>query len=229
MSEYATTTVSFTPAEIPWQAMLARLDSYLTNVHQPPSALPAEGKLLVVDAAERRVVRVRSIELPASLPGEPEGMEYWRSFTVEGTFDAATAYVRFSVRDAGSGRSWVDLWLSSRAYHSVHAFDPARREFNPRAKGDLVGLIVEVARAIGAEGFGFRMADEDNLFAPLGLDAIRGYVEVGGKWFQNPLQLLIAGALTSRIDAARFKYDRSDRPMHYRQSGFYIYDIVWPL
>ena len=229
MSEYATTTLSLTPVTGTWQEVRSRVDAFLREQHKPPSSLPKQGRLRMVDTAQRRIVRLRPVDLSLAIDAEPAGIEYWRSVSVRGLFDATAASVRFSWREAGNGLCWVDVRFSTPAHESVYCFDKSKRDFNPRAKADLLSTFIAVAKTLEAAGFGYRMVDEDNLFGPLSIDSLRDYIEVGNRWFQNKLQLLVAGLAVPCVNQANFEYDSdSDQPLHYRQEGFYIYDLLWP-
>ena len=72
--------------------------------------------------------------------------------------------------------------------------------------------------------------DDDILFGPPPLDLLREWVE--GEFHVPPgRRLLVAGtgSDSKHVDASRFVYDTDKPPLHYRQSGYYLCDRIWPV
>jgi hypothetical protein len=229
MSEFAATSLTFPPVRGTWQEVMSRIGAYSLEQHNPPTELPQAGYLLMVDAQQRRITRRRRIDFADQLGPEPEGVEYWRSVSLESLFDTMSSLVRFSVRQIDAGRSCVEVWFPTRIYEYLFNFDIAKKDFNPVAKGALVRMFIAVTKAIEAQGFGYRGASEDSLHGPVTIDAVRDFVEIGSRWFdkRHELQLIVAGIDAALVEDSQFVYHDADPPMYYRQSGFYIFDLLW--
>lgn len=230
MSETAATTLSMTPVAGTLQDIKSRIGTYLSEQHKPSSTLPQEGRQLMVNVKTRRVTRALPTDLSKPIIHEPEGFEYWRSVSVDAHFDTTSTFVDFCVREVDDDQTYVELWLPTRVFQCVFREDFRQKEFNHDAKSDLMRLFIGVAKALGAAGFGYRLAADDVLFGPLTIATLRDYVEIGNRWFprRQEFQLRIAGVAASYIEDGQFEYDFDDHPRYYRQNGYYIYDTMWP-
>lgn len=212
-----------------WQEVFSRLDSYLREEHKPSCSLPKKGSLLTVDADRRRIIRTQSWGLTAPVEREPEGKEYWRSIGVEASLHNISAIIRFSVRQAADDQTYVEIQFPTAVHAGVFCFDKDEKEFDPKAKAALVRFFIRVAEKLGAAGFGYRLADEDSLFGPLAVEFVSDYIEIEGRWFDRGLWLIIAGLQAALVEEGKVELDvDGDFPLRYRQSGFYIFDLMWP-
>lgn len=230
MAEYAATALSLTPVTGTWRDVLSAIIAYLRQHHEPHPDLPQEGRLFVVNPAQRRITSASPIELSTPIGREPKEVEYWRSVTVELWFGGHSDHVMIRVRDAALTQTHVELWFSSRVHDAVFSFDPDSRTLDPRAKSDLVRLFIGLSKTLRAAGFSYRFAKEDSLFGPPGMDTLRDYVE--GEYRSHahePDMLIIAGLAASEVKEDQFVYDVDDpTPLHYRQNGYYLCDLLWP-
>jgi hypothetical protein len=234
MSEFWSTILSLTPVDGTWQDVIGRIDSALAKQarmdtglrmqRQPEPLSTRQLYCLSVDQNTRTIRRRAPIELSEAIGIEPSGIEFWRSASTEIAFDHASAFVDFSVRQAASNQTYVELWFPTKVYLTIFSRDMEQKAFNPAAKADLKRLFVNVSRAVGAAGFGYRPAGEDSLFGPVDLDALRDYVEIGGRWFQkrHELSLRMAGVAVSQVEEGLFEYDEQDQSRYHRQNGFYV-------
>jgi len=228
MAEYATTTLSLTPVPGAWQDVLARLGAYLREEHNPPCELPHQGELFIVDPGKHCIERRRSIDLQGPLETEPEGVEFWRSVTVETWIDVIVDQVEFAFREA-KGQTWVELRFSTRVHEGIYNFDSAKRDFNGAAKAALTGMFIDFTKAMGGSGFAYRRAQEDSLFGPTSVESLKEYVEFGGDAAEKREPgLILAGLAAALVDKELFHFHDADHPFYYRQSGFYLFDILWP-
>jgi hypothetical protein len=230
MAEHAATALGLTPVVGNWRDVLSASLGYLRQHHEPYPTPPKEGRLLVVDRAQRRITGASPIELSASAGREHEGAEYWRSVTVELWFGGHSDDVMIRVREAEPTQTHVELWFSSRVHDAVFSFDPDSRTLDPQAKSDLVRLMIGLAKTLGAAGFGYQFAKEDSVFGPPRMEVLRDYVE--GEYRSHahePNMLTLAGLAASEVREEQFVYDVDDpMPLHYRQNGYYLCDLLWP-
>lgn len=229
MAEYASTALSLTPVKGAWHDVLGRIGVYLQQHHEPHPTLPKEGSLLVVDRKQRRITKARSLELSAPIAHESEETEYWRSVTVELWFGGHSDDVSIRVRMDQPAQTNVELLFSSRVHEILFGFDPDWKAIDPEAKSDFMRLCIGLAKELGAAGFGCRRADEDTLFGPPSLDVLRDYVEIGYRWLQHQQKLIIAGLAASEVMEDQFEYDFEKPSMYYRQNGYYLCDMLWPV
>lgn len=209
---------------------MTRLGIFLRQQNRLTSFLLQQGYRLTVDASKCRVIRRLPIDLFEPMEPEPEGMEYWRSVSMEVWFGQVSAFVDFSVRQVQDDQTHVELWFPSKIFQSIFNFDAEQRQFNTHIKSDLMRLCIGIAKELGASGFGYRVAEEDSLFGPLTVESLRDYVEIGNRWFpkRHELKLRIAGVAVPYVEESQFEYDMDDHPTYYRQSGYYIWDMLWP-
>jgi hypothetical protein len=135
------------------------------------------------------------------------------------SFDGCPDYINVYARQAASAVTHLELWFPTSVHQRIFDFDIDAIKFCPGAKSDVMRLLRGVARTVGADGFGLRLAKEDSLFGPLGIDQLRDYVETGCRWLDNPLRLIVAGVSTERVERSRFEYDLQKKPLHYRRQG----------
>ena len=231
MSEIAATALCFTPIPGTWPEVAARLDAYLKKDHNPPAAWPDRGSLLIVDAAKRRIKTRRQIDSRRTFDPEPTGVEYWRAVAVKATFDKTMDLINFCLRELPSRQTAVELWFPTQVFEALFHHDLRRKEFDPAIKAAMTRLFVAVAKALGADGFGYRPAEDDSLFGPLTVETLREYIEIDGNWFakRDVLQLTVAGLSVDLVEESKFEFHDTDQPMYYRQGGYYLFDILWPL
>ena len=228
MSEFLVTALSLTPFQSSWQQIFDGIGTTLSERLRLPADVPETGRLLTVSAQDRRITDGKPFGLLEPIPAEPVDVEFWRSMIAVVHIGNRQERVSFRVREAGSDEFHVELSFRTRVYMNVFNSDMNFRDFNEAAKSDLTCLFTNATRELRAQGFGYRKADEDNLFGSISLESLREYVEAGDGWYQNPLHLRIAGIDSAHVDENDFEYDESDKPFHYRQDGFYFYDMVWP-
>ncbi len=225
------TSLSFLPVKGAFGDVLARVFDYLHEEHEPYPKMPDKVLLLVVDPKQHRAIHSRFLDLTAPIGQPPQGTEHWRSLSVEvwfGSGHAATVAVR--VRDAGPEETFVELWLSSRAHDAVYALDESGRHIDEASKADVVRLCIGVAKAIGSAGFGYQLSREASVFGPRSIDVLRTYVEGEIRAHVEEEQMLIlAGLSVSEVDEVNFVYDVDPPAVHYRQDGYYLYDMLWPV
>lgn len=229
MSEWASTSLGFTPVPLPWYESLARVHSYLIDNHDLEGPMPTHGRLWVVDTAQHAIVRGRDLPLRDPTGPEPPGIALWRTVRLEIYVGGAMHSVPFSFRSITESLTEVEAWFPTLVHEAVYDFDPARHGFREEIKADLLRLFVGMARALGAEGFGYRMAEEDSVYVALSTNDLRDYIEVGLRWSGHPLALRMAGLRADLVPEERFEYDvDEEHPVHYRHQGFYVFDLLWP-
>ncbi len=229
MAEYAATTLSLTPVAGAWREVMSRISQYLTQQHEPYPVSPREPTSVTVHAEKRRIVQIRPYNGSSTPPdGDPRKLEQWQSVSVELDFGSHRDLVTIRLRDAGGAETDVELWFPTAVHESVFAFDSEERDFAPEAKADLIRLCVGLSGELQAAGFAYRYADEDHVFGPPKMKVLRDYVEKGDRWFGHQVRLLVAGVAASQMEPTNFEYDMQEAPLHYRQSGYYLCDRLWP-
>ena len=186
--------------------------------------------LIGVDVVQRKMVEVNSFGIEKPIPVERAGLEYWRQSTWELWFGPYSAFVSARLRAAKPDQTEVELWFPTRVHDAVYGNDPDGKNVDTKVKSELMRLLIGVATATRAEGFGYGFVDDDTLFGPPPLDLLRGFVQGD---FHTPLEgqrdLLVAGLGSQHLDASRFVYDTDTPRVHYRQSGYDLYDFIWPV
>jgi hypothetical protein len=228
MSDYAATALSLTLVNGFWRDVISRIFAYLRNQHEPYPSLPQEGSLLTVDSSTRRIMSSPQFDLSKTIGDEPKNSEYWCSVSAEIWFGGHSSFINIQARGVRDNQTYVEIWFPSRVYETIFCFDPDFKEFSPEAKSDLIRLFIGISKELGAVGFGYRLAGGDSLFGPPAIESLRDYVEIGGRSLGHELELIVAGMASSFIEEGKFEYDLYDHPVHYRQSGYYLYDILWP-
>ncbi len=229
MAEFASTVLSLTMIEGAWQDVLRTIHDHLFEHHDVPADPFEDGVLQVVDVTTRRIARTSPRPLTASLGTAPEGFEHWWGLGVELSFGSHRDIVTLSLREAPPGHTSIELWFPTKVHECLFEYDVEERSFDAEAKADLLRLCTGLTMAVGAKGYGVRFAGDDALLGPPSLDSLRDYVEIGDRWLNHPLQLLLAGVAATEVPDDDFEYDVDDpHPMHYRQGGSYIFDILWP-
>lgn len=225
------TSLSLLPVKGAWREILARVGAYLQEHHEPHPRQLDEGLLFVVDPRQAKTISALAFDLRRAPGAPPEGMEHWVGFTTELWFgDGHAATVVVAVHEAGPDRAHVELWFDDTVHRAVYAFDYSGRSIDHETKSDLVRLCIGVARAAGAAGFGYQLAREDSLFGPPSAEELRGYVEGPCRSHEGERpRRILAGLAVTEVDEDDFVYDVEDPPVHYRQDGFYLYDMLWPV
>ncbi len=229
MSEWASTTLSLTPVPLPWNVALERLVAYLAEHHDGDGSVPAEGVRQLVDPIANAIQRNPRMRLRDPIVSPPPGMTVWRGVSIEIYVGAAMRFVTFSFRTLGESLTEVEAWFPTKVYQAIFDFDPDHHGFRDDVKADLLRLYVGVTRALDAEGFGVRLAQEDSVFGAVSTEDLRDYVEIERRRPGHPLRLLMAGLRADLVPEERFEYDLDEEhPVHYRHQGFYVFDLLWP-
>jgi len=232
MAEFAATALSLTVVRGDRRFVMSLIGEYLQQHHEPYPALPRAGRLFTVDVGTRTITSARRFDLSEDrLESESADMEYWRSASVELLFGKHLDFIKIHVRQAQHDQTYVELWFPTAVHECVFSFDSEEKDFDAEAKSDLMRLLIGLTKKLGAAGFAYRYSEEDSLFGPPTIELLRDYVEVGYRWHKHDrsVRLLVAGLAASCIKDGEFEYDVDERhPMHYRRSGYYICDRLWP-
>jgi hypothetical protein len=228
MSDYAATALSFTAIDQNWRELILKLYSDILSEQEPAPALPALADLLVVDVESRRIVKSPTITAFEKLEPDRANAEQWRAFSAEVLFGGHRSFMQIRVREMRCNQSHLEIWFPSRTYETIYNFDPNCRDFSSEAKSDFVRLVIGLARLCGCLGFVHRLADGGKLFGPPPRQLLYDYIQVGNKWLAHADPLILAGIDAKAIENSNFEFDLDSYPMHYRQSGYYLYDILWP-
>lgn len=230
MSEWASTTLSLTPVALPWLDVVERVFAYLADHHDRDGVVPTRAQLNVVDPARGVILNCVPIDLHDRVGAEPPGTTLWRCVSADVLFGTSMRRLSLSFRSVAPSVTEVEIWMPTKVWHSIFAYDRDRRAFDPEIKADLLRLCVGVTRAVGAVGFGYRRADDHSLFGAVSVDDLRHHIE--SESFFRPgirLPLAMAGLSVDLVSDDQFHYDyEGEFPAHYRHDGFYICDLVWP-
>ena len=229
MIEYAATILIFTPLRGHWRGILTDMSDYIQANHAPYSPIADKGVLLTMETSSRRIISVPSFDITNDIPTESDGFELWCSLSVEVRFGGQTSYVYIRLRQVSDEQTFVQLWFPSRVYDGMFCYDQRHKEFDPDTKSDFMRLTIGLAKVLNADGFGFCYDEEDRLLEPVMTDVLREYVEIREAWVDPGLGLFAAGIAAPLVSDEMFKYDVEDHPRNYRQSGYYLYDNLWPV